>query len=245
MPLVTLDDEVDPQIYGAKAATLAVLRAAGESVPPGVVVRAESAPGAVALVQQGWERILGLGGARLAVRSSAVGEDGELTSFAGVFTSVTDVPTEKQPVAAAIDKVFDSETSEWAVTYLKSHDPGRSIQMAVLIQPMVVGALGGVIFTVNPVTGAAEFVIEIGASGVGDAVTGRAGDPITIPREGARDLAGTDMVSGLPPFMEDLLQTAVRCENHIGMPVDVEWVASPNHVAVVQCRPITGLEVRT
>ena len=79
-------ERLDAELYGGKAAQLAVAVGAGLPVPPGVALSVElveaiaaGAPAAIAELERTWPLLR----APLAVRSSAVGEDSEEASFAG------------------------------------------------------------------------------------------------------------------------------------------------------------------
>jgi len=146
---------------GAKAIGLAKLIAAGLRVPEGFVIDrgafdevaalAQVAPEAVghaladaerrlasaelpdALVREVLARAAALG--RLAVRSSASVEDGELGSAAGVFSSLTDVAPEA--VWEAVRAVWISALLPLAVSYARRHH--AEIAIAVIIQRFVPG----------------------------------------------------------------------------------------------------------
>ena len=115
----------DYRIAGRKAATLARLAAAGFPVPPGVVVptvrleppvdseRQVPAEIGTALLSaaRAW------GDVPLAVRSSGVEEDGSDASYAGLFTSILDVRSDKallEAVRACWNSAFDSRVTSSA-----------------------------------------------------------------------------------------------------------------------------------
>src|SRR5690606_36003930 len=79
---------------GTKAATLGRLAEAGFAVPDGIVVRDPAVESWAADLPAALDR---LGGARYAVRSSAIGEDSPHASFAGQHLTVLDVPAADVP----------------------------------------------------------------------------------------------------------------------------------------------------
>ena len=99
-------------------------------------------------------------GTPLVVRSSASVEDGRHASFAGLFHSCLNLRSFEE-VACAIDRCLASVAEPAVVEYCRKQgiDP-RSVHMDVIVQRMVQPQLAGVAFTVNPVTGADEIVIE-------------------------------------------------------------------------------------
>lgn len=97
-------------------------------------------------------------GPRVAVRSSALDEDGEVKSFAGQLTTSLSVPAEG---------VVDAVRASWASLYASSAIAYRGDQgprpgsVAVLIQQMVDPECSGVLFTVNPLNGSwREMIVE-------------------------------------------------------------------------------------
>ena len=103
----------------------------------------------------------GLADARVAVRSSAVGEDSASASFAGLFDSFLGVRA-----ANVVDRVracWASAFSERAVAYMLRNgwDP-LCIRMAVVIQEMIDARVSGIVFTTNPVVRLDELVVVAG-----------------------------------------------------------------------------------
>lgn len=89
-------------------------------------------------------------GGRLAVRSSAVDEDGRRRSFAGQHHSSLGVAPGE--VGAAVLRCWTSLYAERAMAYRGGAGPAPG-SMAVLVQRMVRPRVAGVLFTVNPMTG--------------------------------------------------------------------------------------------
>jgi phosphohistidine swiveling domain-containing protein len=108
-------------------------------------------------------------GPSLAVRSSAVGEDGRATSFAGLHLSRLSVAPEAAP--RAILEVWASLFSPEACSY-RRQTGARGGAMAVLVQRLVDPLVAGVMFTVNPVTGSWRELVVEAVWGLGDALVG-------------------------------------------------------------------------
>ena len=87
---VEFDDITDAR-FGGKAAGLAELRRLGLAVPPGFVLAEASAPNAAEVARGRFDRMAAAGTTPVAVRSSAVGEDGVDQSFAGQYDTVLGV----------------------------------------------------------------------------------------------------------------------------------------------------------
>ncbi|NCG17984.1 MAG: hypothetical protein GWP91_03100 [Rhodobacterales bacterium] len=102
-----------------------------------------------------WQRAASRLGERVAVRSSAMGEDGDKRSFAGQYR--TELSVDPAVVADAVRRVWASLYEAPAVAYL-GRAGGR---MAVVIQRQVNPRCSGVMFTVNPLNGSwREMVVE-------------------------------------------------------------------------------------
>ncbi len=234
-PLRTLDDGEagNPAISGRKAATLARLRRAGYPVPSGLVIpvidtaaeptagrRADSAGLAADLARR-------FGGRPLAVRSSSPAEDGALSSAAGRFQTVLNVPPHEPDMSAAVHRVLDS---------------AGGAQMAVLIQPMIAATAAGVAFGADPVTGERDVVRVSAVRGLADRLVGGAADADQwLVRGGAvhHEHAADSLLTERQ--VVDIARLVTDLGLHEGAPQDVEWAIDPDGLHLVQCRPITAL----
>ncbi|MFD0502141.1 PEP/pyruvate-binding domain-containing protein [Streptomyces chiangmaiensis] len=146
----------DPNLTGAKAAHLARAAVAGLPVLPGFVLvpaqRAPKAPAGQKAMRRAWQALAGAHGSARAVvvRSSSVYEDTEYSSMAGRFESVLDARGWKE-FTTAVRTVLDSARQVRPLRQSPSTLPGDG--MAVLVQPMLTSAVGGVMFGADPVEG--------------------------------------------------------------------------------------------
>src|SRR5438045_65879 len=88
----------------------------------------------------------------VAVRSSAIGEDGGETSFAGQHETVLDV----RGVDAIVDAVlrcWRSAASDRAVAYRRTHGITGAPRVGVLVQELVPAEAAAIAFAVDPVSG--------------------------------------------------------------------------------------------
>jgi phosphohistidine swiveling domain-containing protein len=185
-----------------------------------------------------------LAGGPVAVRSSGAAEDAEDASFAGQYGTVLGVGTPE----ALVDAVLQCVASAFApglLAYLRSRDPARAgLAMAVVVQRQVPARASGVLFTLDPLTGREDVVVESGP-GLGDArVAGRAGadrdvvERLPWPRVTSRRPCGAAPVLGEDGLLA-LAELGGRVQEHLGRPVDVEWVLGDEGFALVQARAIT------
>jgi phosphohistidine swiveling domain-containing protein len=227
----------DAALAGAKAANLARARRAGLPALPGVVLTTVGAsalfptgapPAEVgAALRDAWRTLSEDGRRSLVVRSSSTVEDAGASSMAGRFTSLLDVQGWDE-FLAAVRTVLDSATS-----------PELSdAPMAVLVQPFLAAARGGVLFGADPVTGNADHLVAAAVEGGPDhLVSGTVdGATTTLTRRG-RYLAGAPLDRGTRRRFAAL---AARTEAEFGGPQDMEWaVDDDNRLWLLQSRPIT------
>lgn len=189
---------------------------------------------------------------RVAVRSSAVAEDGVNASFAGQFATYLGI-TEPADVLHHIRKCWASGYTSWALEYRRRNGlPPHAHDLAVGVMQLVDVRSAGVAFTLNPVTGdRARMVVEanwgFGESVVSGQVTpdywavDRASGQIVERRAGAKHLwsvfdpaAKGVALAPLPaelartPCLDDdevryLCRKAAELEAAAGVPQDVEW----------------------
>src|SRR6516165_7427512 len=169
--VVALAAAHDVSLYGSKAVGLGEAARAGLPLPPGValsgaIVEAVAA-GDHAAIEAVDELVRPLGGP-LAVRSSAVDEDGAEASFAGQHLTVLNVPS-ADSVAAALREVWWSANSDSAISYRRRLGLFTRPSVGVVVQELLDPETAGVLFTRNPINGADERVIEA-SWGLGEAV---------------------------------------------------------------------------
>jgi phosphoenolpyruvate synthase/pyruvate phosphate dikinase len=233
----------DVEEVGSKAVSLAALMHSGVRVPPSLCVTTR---GMASLDRPEFRDELSrqlpqLGSERLAVRSSAAGEDGVHHSYAGIFTSVLDVAALPEPVIEALRAVRDSLDGAAAEAYRVRRSLPRTA-MAALVQRMLKPLVSGVLFTRDPVTGASNYLVEAteqspaggdpGASGGGHFTMTAHGE--LLDSGGALQRVVSD---GLPV---ELAAIGRRCEEVGGSPQDVEWAVADGELWVLQSRPISA-----
>src|SRR5690242_18816560 len=113
---------VDRRIVGGKAGVLGELAAAGLPVPTGFVVTASALAHPDRLDATLAETVAGVGGARFAVRSSAVAEDLPDASYAGLYETYLQVPPGE--LADAVRRCVAAATSDRVRAYHERHTAG-------------------------------------------------------------------------------------------------------------------------
>ena len=241
-------DASDLPLAGGKGAQLGAMLRAGLPVPDGFCVStAAFRRGLDAALRQaivaGYER---LGAGRVAVRSSATAEDLPYASFAGQQDTFLNV-VGAEAVVEAVEACWRSLFTPRAVAYRRDHGiADHGVAMAVVVQRMVDAEAAGVLFTINPVTGAMDELVLEAARGLGDKVVSaqvtpdryrlrrRSPHPI-IEREG-EDTTG--VLS--PALLAELARLGLAAERLLGRAADIEWAVAGGRAWLLQARAVTA-----
>jgi pyruvate,water dikinase len=265
--IVPLAEAHDESVFGSKAVGLGEAARSGLPLPPGValsgpVVEAVAAGDAQALGNVA--KIVAPLGSPLAVRSSAVDEDGAEASFAGQHVTLLNVPG-AAAVADALREIWWSANSDSAITYRQRVGLFRRPSVGVVVQSLLDPECAGVMFTQNPIDGADERVIEA-SWGLGEAVVAgmvipdhfrvaRSGEVVertaglkkvaisTLPEGGTfEEKLSPELAEQLcldDSQLEELHRLAGRCEEVYGPARDIEWAFAQGKLYLLQCRAIT------
>jgi len=262
MERARLTDEINRliQIHGCQG--LEALRALEESIRNAIDM-APLPPELEAAMHTACER---LGNPRLAVRSSALGEDAEGASYAGQFLSKLGIGPRQLP--DAYRAVLASLYSATAMTYTLN----RGLREDEMVMPvgcmeMVRAVAGGVAYTRSPIGGNGRRIVINGVPGLPCAVVDGSSqaDSWVVDRKTMtvidREIAeksvryvlrsdggvGKEKVYGeacMAPAVSDtdvlrLARTAARIEEHFKHPQDIEWALSRDgRIIILQCRPL-------
>jgi pyruvate, water dikinase len=204
---------------------------------------------------------------RVAVRSSATMEDSAEASFAGMNETFTNVRGAEQ----LLDRVVDCWASLWAprsIAYRAAKGLDAEPAIAVVVQEMVASEVSGVMFTVDPRTGAADRIVIEAAQGLGEVVVGGQVRPDTYvldkatgsvldrtPGTQTSKLVASDEsgdrsealdAGGLTGWvlddtaLADLATFARTVEDHYGVAQDMEFALDLDRIWLLQTRPVTA-----
>ncbi|MEG4323059.1 MULTISPECIES: glycerol-3-phosphate acyltransferase [unclassified Microcoleus] len=181
------------------------------------------------------------------VRSSAAGEDGDLSSAAGQYQTIGPVLTEAE-LLDGINRCRQSYWSSEAVAYRRQRQLPDT-QMAVLIQPYIEGKVAGVMFSRNPLDGGSQIIIEALPGGAESVVGGQV-TPVhlevdfTQPETLEQTLSELEFNSIIDKqIIAELVKQAQAIEAFFhGIPQDIEWSWDGEKVWILQSRPITNLQ---
>ncbi|MGE3800648.1 MAG: PEP/pyruvate-binding domain-containing protein [Candidatus Kapaibacterium sp.] len=182
-----------------------------------------------------------LGSFPVAVRSSAVAEDGVNASFAGQYTTVLNC-TSHEEVVEAVKECWASVVSAEAQSYSERQKGRGEQEMAVVVQKMVQADAAGVLFTADPVSGDRKSLVLNMVEGLGDRLV--SGE--VTPDELKIQKGEITTHSGIPSYLSKsalnkLAEYGTMIEKEFGRPQDIEWGVEGNAVYILQSRPITTL----
>jgi pyruvate,water dikinase len=265
--VVPLAEADDTSRFGSKAVGLGDAIRAGLPVPPGHALAGDVVEAVAGDDAAATARVLAAIRTLptpLAVRSSAVDEDGKDASFAGQHLTLLNVAA-IDDVPAALREIWWSANSDAAITYRQRVGLFTRPSVGVVVQSLLDPQVAGVMFTEHPVTGADERVIEA-SWGLGEAVVAALVIPDTfrLDRSGAvlerapglkrtairptagggtvEEEVGPELAEALSlddTHLASLGQLASRCEEVYGKARDIEWAIADDTLYLLQCRAVT------
>jgi pyruvate,water dikinase len=265
--IVALHQAESEREFGGKAVQLGHAVRAGLPVPPGWALSTSFVERVVTGDRAAEQRLVDAFEALaspVAVRSSAVGEDGAGASFAGQHATVLNVRS-REGLLAAVREVDGSARTAAAMAYRRRLGLTEEARMGIVVQALVPAECAGVLFTRHPVTGADERVIEA-TWGLGEAVVAglvtpdsyrvARGGQVLERRAGDKDLAilwsdagGTEEVPvpserAAALCLDDAMlaaldRLALACERAFGGPQDLEFAFVGEKLHLLQRRAIT------
>jgi pyruvate, water dikinase len=208
---------------------------------------------------------------RMAVRSSAHGEDSENSSFAGQYRSELNISFHQ--FFYHYKQIMASKYSVQAIAYkLNRGFRDEDIAMCVGCQAMVEAVAGGVIYTKNPLDSRDEAIYINSTWGLPKSVVDgddlcdlfvvARDEPLTILRreiqekdyqivcfeeEGCIRKQTRDGLKSRPSLTDDQVQMladhAIRIEQYYEKPQDIEWTLDSNgDIYILQSRPLKQME---
>ncbi len=231
-----------------------------EPIPAGVEERIRAS---YADLEEGSEK------APVAVRSSATAEDTEEASFAGMNETMLNVQG-ADAVVEAVRRCWSSLFGGRTVFYRAKRGFGQAdMDIAIVVQRQILSTRAGVMFTIDPASGAEDRLVIEGSFGLGEAVVSGSVSPdrYVVEKQSlailAREVKRKELViepqpdggtltrelsgdEALRPVLSDdevreVAELGRRIEGHYGTPQDTEWCFDPDGRAwMLQSRPVTS-----
>ncbi|MFT5086914.1 MAG: phosphoenolpyruvate synthase/pyruvate phosphate dikinase [Candidatus Latescibacterota bacterium] len=205
----------------------------------------------------------------VAVRSSAIDEDGGDASFAGQYETYLNI-VGVDAIADAVSRCWQATRSPQVLEYRRQNNlPVDDIKIAVLVQQMVPADVAGVAFSANPVNNNRNEIVINSSWGLGESVVGGTVSPDAFVvskndlqinetqiaeklRMTVSHATGTHEVA-VPRFMRtqptlddhktlEIARLTIALEDEMGWPVDIEYAYHGDELYLLQCRPITTLD---
>jgi phosphoenolpyruvate synthase/pyruvate phosphate dikinase len=223
---------------------------------------------ALVAAYQDLAEMCGVSDPSVAVRSSAVDEDGATASFAGQYDTYLNI-VGVEAVAQAIVQCWASSRSVRVLEYRRRQGlSAAGVCLAVLIQQLVQADISAVVFSANPVTRSRDHILINASWGLGeslvsgvvtpDAYVVRKADLTIVERqiapkrrmtvlapEGTQEAPVPRTLQNAPAATDDqvieMARLSLALEWTMGWPVDIECAYQGQTLYLLQCRPITTL----
>lgn len=201
----------------------------------------------------------------VAVRSSAVFEDGVEAAWAGQLDTYLNIS--QDDLINSIKKCWASLFSPRALFYRSKQNIPADSPVAVVVQSMLDSEVSGVAFSIDPVTQDKEKIVIEAGFGLGELIVSGEitpdkyiiqKDPTTIidkklnsqesglfrSKSGENQhikITSPDTQKIPDAEIINLAKLIKKVESHYKFPCDIEWAKSKDKFYLLQCRPVTAL----
>jgi pyruvate,water dikinase len=264
-----LQEEINRRLQALEKHDISDLHRASSEIQM-LIINAEVPPQLMAAIDEGFDRLGALSPApspnlRVALRSSAIGEDAVETSFAGQYRSELNVSREN--IFTVYKEILASKYALTATSYrLHKGLRDEDVAMCVGVMSMVEAAAGGVMYSRDPMDIRSHAIFINGVHGLAKAVVDGTvtpdlwvvarEEPLSIVRKEIRDkkqkvvclpeegiLLQADALGEVPALTDaqvlELARIALLLEEHFQSPQDIEWcIDGQGRVFILQSRPL-------
>lgn len=198
----------------------------------------------------------------VAVRSSAISEDGKSNAWAGQLETFLNI--DENNLIESVIKCWESNFSPRALFYRVKNRFTSDLSMAVIVQKMIQSDASGVAFSINPTTNDKNEICIEAVLGLGESiVSGKVTPDTYIIDKDIYSIKSKDIRTQTTKLIminnQNNWTTNHECniqkvddnqilalskiikdiENLYKYPVDVEWAIENGIIYILQCRPIT------
>lgn len=190
-------------------------------------------------------------GCRVALRSSALGEDSRGISFAGLYNTMLDA--DRSTLVSGYKEVIAGKYGARAIAYRRRRGyRHEDIEMCVGCMVMIDARVGGVIYTRDPANRDGDVLHVIVTSGLGKGVVDGTGDSelirvqrrfphVSTDNSAAPSLGSSAAAASLvtEELLSRLAEAALKIEAVFGEPQDIEWALDhTDKLYILQSRPL-------
>ena len=261
-----LTDEINRRLQSMEEEEISDLYRKSSEIQK-LIVGADLPPELAEAISQAYGELTGAAGGpvKVALRSSAIGEDAADTSFAGQYHSELNVTEEN--LHAVYKEVVASKYALTAVSYrLHKGLRDEDVAMCVGCMAMVDSACGGVMYSRDPTDIRGDAILINGVHGLAKSVVDGTVSPdlwvisreepltiltreirdkeqkaVCLPEEGVRmqaDAQGAEAALTDDQALE-LARIALALESHFQGPQDIEWcIDGEGRIFILQSRPL-------
>lgn len=181
---------------------------------------------------------------KYAVRSSALCEDSDNYSMAGMFDSFIKLNTFEE-VKTAIKKCYASLFTDKAIAYfIKQNLNFEELKMCIIIQQFIEGSYSGVSFSVDTIDMDEEVMHINAVKGLcEDYVSGKVNSAFYKISKKSGEILEERLPRESSGMSKDLINKLYQCtliiEKNFGKYQDIEWTMRNKDIYILQARPIT------
>lgn len=250
LELTPIDKATNPEEFGKKAASLALLYRHGFRIPQGLMVLSISQCRNIAehFANGDSSKLEHTAAAlseifketRINLRSSSPHEDGSGGSAAGIYWSAIGIQSAPDKIGDALLQVVESASAAAALAYDSQISRTSVAEMAVIVGPYCQFSFQGLALSQSPWDTGRILIEYFESDGVNGCPDG-GGTIVQIPR--ARIIDETSTNSGIKHLASDLFrlaQLAVKLEHIFAELVEIEWGLQHHDLILLQVRPVVN-----
>lgn len=189
------------------------------------------------------------GGSHYAVRSSALCEDNEFYSMAGMFSSFINLSSFEE-IKDGIKHCYGSLFQDNVIDYfIKNKLDFKDLKMGVIIQQFISGEHSGVNFSVDTMDMDDEVINLNVVNGICDNfVSGKKSSAFYKIHKNTGEVLEERLPHGFSELskenLKELYEATLTIENIFNKPQDIEWTVRENKLYILQARPITTFKTK-
>lgn len=186
---------------------------------------------------------------KYAVRSSALCEDNDVYSMAGMFSSFINL-TSFEEIKTSIKECYISLFSDKVIEYFEEHNLNfEELKMCVIIQQFVEGEYSGVNFSADTIDMEKDIMhINVVNGLCENYVSGKADSAFYKINKKTGEIMEERFPDKFEPLTKDIINSlyerTLKIEHIFKKYQDIEWTIKGNTIYILQARPITTFKIK-